>query len=462
MNELSLILSRIQYGLTISFHYLFPPMSIGLGLMLVIFEGIYLRKKDPEMKEVCRFWTRIFSLFFAMGVATGFVQLFSFGNNWARFSNFVGNVFGTLLAPEGIFAFFLEASFIGFMLFGWEKISKKMHYLSTCCVVFGAHFSAIWIVMANSWMQTPDGYKVIGEGAHARAIITDLWKVYFTPSTLDRIFHVLVGCWVLGGFMVLSVSSYYILKKQHQHFAKMCQKVSIYFLAIMLIVQFISADSTSKGVCKNQPVKFAALEGVFKTEEYTPISLFGYVDEEKGEVIGPKIPGMLSFLAHTSFKEPVKGLDELAPDKEDRPNVQLVFQTYHIMVMTWVLMVIIIMWAVWRYRQKRIEQSKWLLRVCVGSIIIPYVGNMTGWMTAELGRQPWLVQGLMRTRDGVTNASVSSQQIMGSLTMFSVMFTLLFALFIFLLNKKIQHGPDLVGGVHEEDADIYPKMEPRV
>ena len=437
-------------------------MSIGLGLMLVIFEGIYLRKKDPEMKEVCRFWTRIFSLFFAMGVATGFVQLFSFGNNWARFSNFVGNVFGTLLAPEGIFAFFLEASFIGFMLFGWEKISKKMHYLSTCCVVFGAHFSAIWIVMANSWMQTPDGYKVIGEGAHARAIITDLWKVYFTPSTLDRIFHVLVGCWVLGGFMVLSVSSYYILKKQHQHFAKMCQKVSIYFLAIMLIVQFISADSTSKGVCKNQPVKFAALEGVFKTEEYTPISLFGYVDEEKGEVIGPKIPGMLSFLAHTSFKEPVKGLDELAPDKEDRPNVQLVFQTYHIMVMTWVLMVIIIMWAVWRYRQKRIEQSKWLLRVCVGSIIIPYVGNMTGWMTAELGRQPWLVQGLMRTRDGVTNASVSSQQIMGSLTMFSVMFTLLFALFIFLLNKKIQHGPDLVGGVHEEDADIYPKMEPRV
>ncbi len=262
--------------------------------------------------------------------------------------------------------------------------------------------------------------------------------------------------------MVLSVSSYYILKKQHQHFAKMCQKVSIYFLAIMLIVQFISADSTSKGVCKNQPVKFAALEGVFKTEEYTPISLFGYVDEEKGEVIGPKIPGMLSFLAHTSFKEPVKGLDELAPDKEDRPNVQLVFQTYHIMVMTWVLMVIIIMWAVWRYRQKRIEQSKWLLRVCVGSIIIPYVGNMTGWMTAELGRQPWLVQGLMRTRDGVTNASVSSQQIMGSLTMFSVMFTLLFALFIFLLNKKIQHGPDLVGGVHEEDADIYPKMEPRV
>jgi cytochrome d ubiquinol oxidase subunit I len=462
MDELSLLLSRIQYALTISFHYLFPPMSIGLGLMLVILEGIYVKNDDPQIKEVCRFWTRVFSLFFSMGVATGFVQLFSFGNNWARFSTFVGDVFGSLLAPEGIFAFFLEASFIGFMLFGWEKVSKKMHYLSTCMVVFGAHFSAIWIVMANSWMHTPDGFKLIGEGAQKKAIIVDLWKVYFTPSTLDRIVHVLIGCWVLGGFLVLSVSSYYVLKNKHKEFSKICQKISIYFLAIMLVVQFISADSTARGVYENQPVKFAALEGIYETQEYAPIAAFGWVDEEKGEVIGPKVPGLLSFLATGSFKKPIKGLNELAPNPKDRPNVQLVFQSYHIMIMCWGLMVFIIMWALWRYRQKKLEQSKWLLRVMVGSILIPYVGNLTGWMTAELGRQPWLVQGLLRTRDGVTNATVSSTQIMGSLSLFSVMFTLLFVLFIFLLDKKIKHGPDLVGGVHEEDVDIYPKMESKV
>ncbi|MFZ4772826.1 MAG: cytochrome ubiquinol oxidase subunit I [Chlamydiia bacterium] len=462
MDDLALILARCQFALTTSFHYLFPPMSIGLGLILVIFEGIYVRKKDPEMKEVCRFWTKIFSLFFAMGVATGFVQLFSFGNNWARFSNFVGDVYGTLLAPEAIFAFFLEASFIGFMLFGWEKVSRGVHYLSTCCVVFGAHFSAIWIVMANSWMHTPDGYKIVGEGMQRRAIIVDLWKVYFTPSTLDRIAHVLIGCWVLGGFMVLSVASYYILKKRHVQFSKICIRVSIYFLAIMLVVQLISADSTAKGVYKYQPVKFAAFEGVYKTEEYTPIALFGYVDTEKGEVIGPKIPGMLSFLANENFKEPVKGLDEVAPDLEDRPNVQMVFQTYHIMVMSWVLMVMIIGWALWSYKRRKIENSKWLLRVCVVAIFLPYLGNLTGWMTTELGRQPWVVQGLLRTKHGVTNASVSSYQIMGSLTMFSIMFTLLFALFIFLLNKKIQHGPDAVGGKHEDEYDMYSKLESKV
>lgn len=462
MDELSLILSRIQYGLTISFHYLFPPMSIGLGLLLVIFEGIYMKNKDPEIKEVCRFWTRIFSLFFAMGVATGFVQLFSFGNNWARFSTFVGDVFGTLLAPEGIFAFFLEASFIGFMLFGWERVSRGVHYLSTCMVVFGAHFSAIWIVMANSWMHTPDGYKIIGSGMNRRAVVVDLWKVYFTPSTLDRIFHVLIGCWVLGGFLVLSVSSYYVLKKRHEVFAKICQKISIIFLAIMLIVQFISADSTARGVYKNQPIKFAALEGIYDTEEYAAISLFGYVDEKNEKVYGLKIPGVLSFLANENFKEPVKGLKELAPNPEDRPNVQLVFQTYHIMVASWGMMVLIILWAGWLYRKKRLDDSKWCLRTCVVAILLPYIGNMTGWMTAEAGRQPWIVQGLLRTREGVTNASVSSQQIMGSLTMFSIMFALLFALFIFLLDKKIQHGPDPVGGKHEEDTDLWTKLETKV
>lgn len=443
MEELLLLLCRIQFALTITFHYLFPPMSIGIGLMIVLMEGKFLWTRQEEDRTMARFWTKIFSLFFAMGVASGFVQLFAFGNNWARFSTFVGDVFGSLLAAEGIFAFFLEASFMGLMLFGWDRVKPGVHYLATCLVVFGAHFSAIWIIMANSWMQTPAGYRIVGEGALRRAVIVNLREVFWTPSTMDRLVHTLLGCWILGGFMILSVSAYYLLKSRYHKFAIRGLRFSLGFLGVTLLLQLVSADSTARGVSKNQPVKFAAMEGVFETKEYTPISVFGYVNMEEEKVEGLQIPGLLSFLAYRDFKEPVPGLNEIAPKKEDRPNIQWTFQCYHLMILSWGVMVLLVFIATVQLLRKKIFTQFFFLRLLVFSIAFPYVANLAGWYVAEIGRQPWVVQGLLRTSEAVSKGSISVRQLYSSLTLFSTMYLLLFSLFLFLLLRKIKKGPHL-------------------
>ena len=220
------MLSRIQFALTSGFHYIYPPLSIGIGLMLVIFEGIYLKTKSPLYKEIAKFWVKVFALTFALGVATGVVQLFGFGTNWARYSRYVGDVFGSALGAEGIFAFFLESGFLGVMLFGWERCSAKMHYFSTVCVALGAHSSAVWIVVANSWMQTPAGFKIVGEGVDAKAVVTDFWQMVLNPSSIDRLIHVVLGCWLAGIFLIMSVSAYYLLKKKHAAFSKVTMKIS--------------------------------------------------------------------------------------------------------------------------------------------------------------------------------------------------------------------------------------------
>jgi cytochrome d ubiquinol oxidase subunit I len=441
------LLSRIQFAVNITFHYIFPPMSIGLGLLLVIMEGFYMKTKDPFYKQLAQFWTKIFSLFFAMGVATGFVQLFAFGNNWADYSKFVGDVFGSILAAEGIFAFFLEAGFLGLMLFGWDRVKPRTHYLSTILVTLGAHFSAIWIVIANSWMQTPAGFKVVGTGASKRAVITNLYDVYFNPSSLDRLSHVILGCYILGAFLLISVGAFYLLKNKHLRFGRFSMKMGLYLGMFFLTLMLISAHKTAKGVAKNQPIKLAAMEGVYKTEKSTPLTAIGYVDTKTQEVKGIQIPGLLSFLVHDNFKTPVKGLNDFP--KDQWPNVQFVFQTYHVMVMAWGAMVMVAMLGLWGIRKNRMEKSRWILWVLVLSIILPYVSNMAGWFTAEIGRQPWLVYGVLKTSEGISR-SIHEGQVVGSLIMFIGIYALLFSLFIFLLNRKIHHGPDEI-----EDDAIY-------
>ena len=327
------VLSRIQFALTAGFHYLFPPLSIGLSLMIVIMEGIYMKTKDPRHRKLTMFWTRIFSLSFALGVATGLVQLFAFGNNWSFFSRFVGNVFGSALAAEGVFAFFLEAGFIGLMLFGWNRLKPAVHYFSTICVAFGAHFSATWIVAANSWMQTPTGYEIVGTGDQARAVLTDFWGMIFNPSFLDRLTHVLIGCWLTGAFMVISVSAYYFLKKRHTDFARLSMKIGLIVAIIMSLLQLVSADSTARGVAKYQPAKLAAMEGVFQTESYAAMNLIGWVDTENQSVQGIQVPGLLSFLVNRSMDTPVTGLDQF--EQSDWPMVNSVFQFYHLMIYMW-------------------------------------------------------------------------------------------------------------------------------
>jgi cytochrome d ubiquinol oxidase subunit I len=433
------LLARIQFAFTIGFHYLFPPLSIGLSLMLVIMEGMYIVTKKEKYKVMTKFWMSIFALSFAMGVASGIVQVFAFGNNWARYSKFVGDVFGGALAAEGIFAFFLEAGFLGLMLFGWDKVKEGIHYLSTILVALGAHFSAIWICIANSWMHTPAGFKIIGEGRQARAVVTDFWAMMFNPSSLVRITHVLIGCWLTGVFIVLSVSAYYILRKKHLEFSKNTMKIGLIVGAVMVILQLISADSSAQVVAKYQPEKLAAMEGVFKTEPYAPMTVIGYPDMEKQEVKGLKIKSLLSFLIYRDFKTPVTGLDKFP--RKDWPNVPIVFATYHIMIYCWGLMVLSIMLGGYFFWKKKIEKAKWTLVLLMSSVLFPYIANQVGWYTAEFGRQPWIVYHLLRTSEGVSR-SVSAGQVLGSLVMFFVIYSLLFCLFIFLLNRKIQYGPD--------------------
>lgn len=444
-----LLLSRIQFTVNIAFHYLFPPLSIGLSLMIVIMEGLYLYTKKDVYKEMTKFWTNIFALSFAMGVATGIVQVFAFGNNWARYSVFVGDVFGSALAAEGIFAFFLEAGFLGLMLFGWDKVKPKTHYLATVLVSMGAHFSAIWICVVNSWMQTPAGYKIVGEGSQAKAVVTDFWTMIFNHSSVIRITHVLIGAWLTGAFILLSVSAFYMLKKRHAEFARKTMFIGIITASITVILQLISADSSAEVVVKHQPAKLAAMEGVFATKERTPMVIIGYPDMKKKEVVGLKIPSLLSLL---TYKDPVKavtGLDQF--DQKDWPNVPLVFQCYHLMIYAWGGMFLGAAAGAYLFFRKKIENSPWTLRYLVISVLFPYIANEAGWFTAECGRQPWIVYQLLRTSKGVS-LSISTGQVLGSLIMFVCIYALLFALFIFLLNRKIQGGPS---GSSEFSTDEY-------
>ncbi|WP_316357049.1 cytochrome ubiquinol oxidase subunit I [Candidatus Neptunichlamydia sp. REUL1] len=431
-------LSRIQFGLTSGFHYLYPPLSIGLSLMIVVMEGIYLKKKDPRYRKIAIFWTRIFALSFALGVATGLVQLFAFGNNWSMYSRFVGDVFGSALAAEGVFAFFLEAGFIGLMLFGWNRVRPGIHYLATICVAFGAHFSATWIVSANSWMQTPAGYKIVGTGREARAVLTDFWAMIFNPSFLDRLTHVLIGCWLTGAFMVISVSAYYLLKKRHIEFAKRSMRWGLIIGAVMVLLQLVSADSSARIVAKYQPTKLAAMEGTFETKSDAPMNLIGWVDQESREVKAIQVPGLLNILVNRDTTTPVVGLDQYP--ETDWPKVNAVFQAYHLMIYMWGGMFLAIVLGVIIWKRKTFEKAKWSLRFLVFSVCFPFIANQAGWFTAELGRQPWVVWNIMRTSQGVS-PSIDRGMVIGSLIMFSVIYIFLFSLFIFLLNRKIKDGP---------------------
>jgi len=485
------ILSRIQFTLTVMFHYLYPPMSIGLGCLLVLMEGLYIRTKNPLYHHLAHFWTKVFGLVFAIGVATGIVMEFEFGTNWAAYSRFVGDIFGSALAAEGIFAFFLESGFLALLLFGWDKVGPKLHFFATCMVALGAHFSALWIVVANSWMQTPAGYhleKIGVNGApgtplpsdyivqaadmgHVRAVVENFWQMVFNPSTVERLSHVILGAWMTGAFLVISISAWYLLKGVHLKFAKASMTIALCFAAVTTVLQSVSADATARGVVVNQPIKLASMEGVYTTQDYTPMTAFGYVDTKNQTVHGLKIPALLSFLCFHDFKKAVPGLltmpsDEflaarhpgLSPDElaKIRPNywpkVGAVFQTYHIMIIVGSALFglsflgFVLLWKGWLFRTD-IPAIRGLLWIFVFSVLGPQICNQAGWFTAELGRQPWIVYNLLRTSEGLSRA-VHANQVVFSIILFCLVYLMLFATFLYLLNDKIQHGPEDDEGHH--------------
>lgn len=446
------ILARLQFALTIMFHYIYPTLSIGLGLILVIIETCYMKTKDPLYKQMAKFWTKVFALTFAIGVATGIVMEFEFGTNWATYSRYVGDVFGSALAAEGVFAFFLESGFLAILLFGWDRVSPKVHFFSTIMVCLGAHFSAIWIVVANSWMQTPAGYKIVGEGLNAKAQITDFWEMVFNPSSMDRLIHVIIGCWLAGAFLVISISAYYLLQHKYLDFAKKSMKIGLTVAIIALCLQVVSGDSSAKGVAVNQPSKLASMEGLFHTQKSVGLSLFGIPNSETETLnYNIQIPGLLSFLSFGDFNAEIKGLDQVP--RKDWPKVSVVFQTYRLMIIMWVLMLLSALAAVYLWRRQRLLKNKWALRALVLSVIYPQIANEAGWVTAEMGRYPWIVFGHLRISEGLSK-TITANQVLGSIIMFSFVYLLLFILFIYILHEKIKHGPV----DHENHAAQFPQM----
>ncbi|MBP7372114.1 MAG: cytochrome ubiquinol oxidase subunit I [Opitutaceae bacterium] len=434
-----LFLSRLQFALTTAFHYLYPPLSIGLGLLLIVVEALWLRTKNPVYHQMARFWTKVFALTFALGVATGLVLEFEFGTNWATYSRYVGDVFGSALAAEGIFAFFLESGFLAVLLFGWDKVGPRLHFFATCMVALGAHFSAVWIIVANSWMQTPAGFKIVGEGLSARAEITDFWAMVFNPSSVDRLTHTLSGCWQAGAWLMVSVGAYYLLKKRHRDFGLACVKIGLAVAVVSTLFTAYTGHHSAIGVAKNQPAKLAAFEGLWDTQPKAPLYVAGWVDEKAQTTHGIAIPGALSLLTHANTAAPVTGLRDIPAD--ERPPVHFTFQLYHLMIAVGGALLALAAWAVWALWRGKLEDSRLLLGCLTLSVLGPQIANQAGWWAAEVGRQPWIVYKLLRTSDALSKV-VQANQVLASIIMFSVIYVLLFGVFIFLLNHKIQHGPD--------------------
>lgn len=449
-----LLLSRLQFALTIMFHYLFPPLTIGLGMVLVYLEGMFLWTRQPIYELAARFWTKIFGLNFALGVVTGIVMEFEFGTNWAVYSRYVGDVFGSALAAEGIFAFFLESGFLSLLLFGWDRVGPKTHFFATCMVAIGGIFSSVWIVVANSWQQTPAGHvireHVINGQPFLRAEIVDFWALVFNPSTVHRLVHVWIGAFILGAFFVMSISAWYLLHGRHMEFARRSFTGGLLLATTSCLAQLASGHWQGENIGKHQPAKLAAMEGLYRSQTNAPMYVFGWPDDKTQTVkYGLAIPGMLSRVATGSPEGRVAGLDELEPIW-GRPPVWLTFQSYHIMVAIGMLFIGSCLVSCFLWWRGTLFTSRWVLWYHVFAVSLAFLANEVGWVSAEVGRQPWIVYptlvdgvatGGLRTSKALSEA-VTAEQVLASIVFFGVIYLLLFALWVMLLHTKISHGPD--------------------
>ncbi|MFA0961192.1 cytochrome ubiquinol oxidase subunit I [Roseivirga sp. BDSF3-8] len=448
------VLSRIQFAFTIMFHYIFPPFSIGTGLLLVIFETFYFVTRRKVYETITRFWIKIFAANFSIGVASGIVMEFEFGTNWSAYSRFVGDVFGSPLAAEGIFAFFLESGFLAILLFGWNRVRPGMHLFATIMVALGSILSGWWIIVANSWQQTPVAYQLVTEAdGFTRAVITDFWGVVFNPSAGVRFAHSIIGAFIQGAFLVLSVSAYYLVKNKHIQFARKSFSIALIVALVSSLLQPLLGHMSAGIAYEYQPAKMAAFEGLYETQENAPLYLIGYSYPEEEKTYGIALPGMLSWLLSGDTAHEVTGLD--AFPEEDRPPVADVFQSYHLMVALGMFFIALTLLGVFMQYRGRLWQSKWVLRLFLFSVILPVIANQAGWYSAERGRQPWLVYGLLRTSDGVS-PSIHASEVWISLTLFFLVYGLLFFVWLYVLDKEIKHGP---GSHTPMETDYHGRQE---
>ena len=430
----TLMLSRLQFAAATFFHFLFVPLTLGLSILIAIMETLYVRRGDEEYLRMARFWGKIFLVNFALGVVTGITLEFQFGTNWSRYSKYVGDVFGSLLAIEATLAFFLESTFVAVWALGWKRLSPKLHAVCIWLVAFASNLSALWILIANAWMQHPVGY-VLREG---RAELENFFAIVTQPFAWQIFFHTISGAYILSGFFVMAVSAWHLLRNQHLSFFTKSFRLGLAFALIFSLAEVVQGHIHGAEVAKIQPAKLAALEALWDTQAKAPQTLFLIPDEknERNLVEIGKIPGALSLLAYHSPQAVVKGLKDFP--KEDRPPVTLTFVAFRVMVGLGFLFVFLTLWG-WRQRNRLLESPRYL-KVMLYALPLPYIALQAGWLVTEVGRQPWIVYGLMRTKDAVS--PVAASQVGLTLTAFLVVYGLLGLAAFYLMAYYAKKGPE--------------------
>ncbi len=426
-------LSRLQFALTISFHFIFVSINIGLAWFLVISEMLGWRKRDGEIYvQVAKFFSRLFAVTFIMGVATGIVMEFQFGMNWAGFSKFAGDVFGPMLAAEGLLAFFLESSFLGLYLFGRNKVPRRIHWFSILVVAVGSTFSAFWILAANSWQQTPAGFIIIG----GKTRLTSFRDAVFNPSTMLRFFHTVDATLIVAAFFTAGIASHLLLKNKRIDVAKKTLRLTIIFGLIVSVLQIVPfGHEHAKQVAVTQPEKFAVFEGLYETQAHAPMVLFGIpTTSPQGLKWVIEIPGLLSWVTFGNASATVKGIKDFPP--EEVPPRALPFLAFRTMAGLGLFFVMVMLYGnVQLYRNKLWEDKKFL-KLLVWSISLPVVASQLGWIAAEVGRQPWIIYRVMRTREAVS-LSLSSEEVAFSIILFGLLYAFLGALYIYIVKREV-------------------------
>ncbi|MGH7411911.1 MAG: cytochrome ubiquinol oxidase subunit I [Candidatus Methylomirabilis sp.] len=444
----ALTIHRFQFAFTVTYHYLFPQLTMGLALLIFVLKTMALRG-DPVANHAVRFWAKIFGVTFVMGVITGIPLEFQFGTNWSRFAQAAGGVIGQTLAMEGVFAFFLESSFLYLLLFGEHRLGQRGHWVAALLVFVGTWLSGFFIVCTNAWMQHPVGYEVAADGVIR---LTSLSALFTNPWALPQYLHVMVGTTITASFVMAAIGAFYLLRREHVPTARRFLSVAVVVgLIASVVAAFPTGDLQSKLVYKHQPVTFAAMEGHFHTEDGAGLVLIGQPNVRELRLDNPIIlPRMLSFLTHQRWEARIVGLNDFErrrwPD-----NIELLYYAYHVMAGLGTFFIAITTLSAFFLWRKRLHEQRWLLWVLMLALPFPFIANTAGWMTAELGRQPWLIYGLMRTADG-HSTNVSGGNALFTLIGFMGMYVLLSVLYFFITTRIIAHGPEPVSGGIEPNS----------
>ncbi len=435
----ALVMHRLHFAFTITFHYLFPMLTMGLALLIVVLKTLAVVRKQEIYDKATMFWAKIFAVNFVMGVVTGIPMEFQFGTNWSRFSQLSGGVIGQPLAMEGVFSFFLESAFLGLFLFGQKRLSKWAHWFSAFAVFVGSWISGYFIIVTDAWMQHPVSYRVLANGSYE---VISFWQLLFNPWALLQYAHNMCGSVVTASFVMAAVGAFYLLEKRQLEYGRLFVKLGVIAGVLSSIaIIFPTGDLQGKYVASQQPVTMAAMEGLFKTESGAGMILMGQPNEVTQTIDNPIVVNdLLSFLIYGTTRAEVKGLDQFPRDQWPT-TLPLLFYAYHIMAglgTYFVLLMLIAMFLLWR---KKLFTARWVLWPLMLSFPLPYIANTAGWMTAEIGRQPWLIYGLMRTATGYST-EVSGGNALFTLLGFMGLYALLSILFILLIYREINHGPE--------------------